>query len=100
MTVWIYRLKGYRLIGRRIRNSAGELDIVMRRGAVLVGIEVKYRHKGTPQEQAVPSARQLARIKRALILQQSRMPASQDDDLRLDIVIWSGWFRMRRYSGC
>lgn len=36
-------LKGYRLLARRARTPAGEIDLVMRRGDTLVLVEVKYR---------------------------------------------------------
>ncbi|MGQ0811743.1 MAG: YraN family protein [Nitrospiraceae bacterium] len=37
------RRKGYRILSRNLRSSAGELDIVAQDGAVLVFIEVKAR---------------------------------------------------------
>ncbi|MDP6406801.1 MAG: YraN family protein [Alphaproteobacteria bacterium] len=40
---WLLRLKGYRILARRERTAAGELDIVARRGATLVFVEVKQR---------------------------------------------------------
>jgi len=36
-------LKGYRLVKRRYRNFAGEIDLVMHHKKTLVAIEVKYR---------------------------------------------------------
>ena len=38
-----YMLAGYWPVARRLRTKAGELDLVMRRGKTLIGIEVKYR---------------------------------------------------------
>ena len=38
-----YMLGGYWPVARRLRTKAGELDLVMRRGKTLIGIEVKYR---------------------------------------------------------
>ena len=40
--LWLM-LKGYRLIGFRIRTSFGEIDLLARRGDVLAAVEVKRR---------------------------------------------------------
>jgi putative endonuclease len=37
------RLKGYRLLARRYKSGAGEVDLIMRRGEVTAFIEVKAR---------------------------------------------------------
>ena len=40
---WFYRMRGYRVVGRNVRLNAGEIDIVLRRGRLLVVAEVKTR---------------------------------------------------------
>jgi putative endonuclease len=40
---WFYRLRGYRIVDRNVRLTAGEIDLVVRRGATLVIAEVKTR---------------------------------------------------------
>ena len=37
------RLKGYRILGQRLKMRGGELDLVARRGDVLIFVEVKAR---------------------------------------------------------
>lgn len=37
------RLKGYRILGRRVRTPVGEIDIVARQRDILVFVEVKAR---------------------------------------------------------
>lgn len=39
----ILRLKGYKILARRFKTRSGEIDIIARRGAVLVFAEVKSR---------------------------------------------------------
>ena len=40
---WFYRLRGYRIVARNVRLRAGEIDLVVRRGGLLVFVEVKSR---------------------------------------------------------
>ena len=43
LALWSLRLKGYRLLARRFKSKAGEVDLIMRRGGVTAFIEVKQR---------------------------------------------------------
>lgn len=40
---WFYRLRGYAILGRNVRLPAGEIDLVVKRGAITVIAEVKTR---------------------------------------------------------
>ena len=40
---WFYRLRGYRIVDRNLRLPAGEIDLVVKRGAQVVIAEVKTR---------------------------------------------------------
>lgn len=55
--IWL-RLKGYRILGRNLRTPVGEIDLLARRGTLLVICEVKHRptldqalHAVTPRQQ-------------------------------------------------
>lgn len=58
------RLKGYRIMARNVRLPSGEIDVVARRGTLLIFVEVKYRPQLFIAENAV-SVRQWQRIERA-----------------------------------
>ena len=45
IAAFVLRLSGYRILARRWRCGAGELDIYAHRGATLAFVEVKYRHR-------------------------------------------------------
>ena len=64
--------KGYRILGRRVKTRAGEIDIIAVRGKRLVFVEVKRRLTRDDSEGAV-SVRQAARIRRAAALGWSRL---------------------------
>jgi putative endonuclease len=57
--------KGYRILGRRVKTRAGEIDIIAVRGKRLAFVEVKRRLTREDAEGAI-SARQAARIRQAL----------------------------------
>jgi len=43
LAAWWLRLKGYRLVARNFRSSAGEIDLIVWRGKILAMVEVKTR---------------------------------------------------------
>lgn len=43
LAAWTLRLKGYKILAQRYRSPVGEVDLIAKRGKVLVMIEVKAR---------------------------------------------------------
>lgn len=63
--LWHLRLRGYRILARRFRVPAGEIDLIVRRGGVLAAIEVKARDSLAAAGESI-SRHQRRRIARAL----------------------------------
>ena len=61
--LWL-QAKGYRILARRARGPLGEIDLVARRGQLLVFVEVKTRPSHTAALEAI-APRQRRRIERA-----------------------------------
>ena len=82
----LYRRMGWRILDRNYRCKGGEIDLVVRRGPVIVFCEVKSRHTdrwGEPSE-AVHHAKQ-ARLRRlAAQWLSDRKPGAVD--IRFDVV--------------
>lgn len=77
--------KGYSILARRVRTGAGEIDLIARRGKVIVFIEVKARRTEIAAlESVTPTARQ--RIARSADLWMAKRPALQDYGWRFDII--------------
>jgi putative endonuclease len=65
--VWRLRLAGWRILARRWRSAAGEIDIVARRRGVVAFVEVKAR-AGREDALLAVTPRQQRRIARAAAL--------------------------------
>jgi putative endonuclease len=59
--------RGYRIVGRNVRAGGVELDLIVRRGSLVVFVEVKTRRAGGPGsgEDAVDARKQLRLVRGA-----------------------------------
>lgn len=85
IAIWWMRAKAYRLVVRNYQSRSGEIDIIMRRGRVLVFVEVKYRADRAAARAAM-TARQWGRIARAAGDFTRRHPAFRDHQWRFDLI--------------
>lgn len=88
---WHYLLRGYRILARNVRLPAGEIDLVLKRGATIVIAEVKTRQSVSAGE----GHEAVTRVKRERMIKlgdqyAARHPQAQ---LRYDILslYWTGW---------
>ncbi len=86
LAVLLLMLKGYRILGRRVKTKVGEIDLVARSPwGIICFIEVKARASGALALDAVGS-RQQARIARAAQLYLAARPRLGNRGVRYDIV--------------
>jgi putative endonuclease len=78
--------KGYRIAARRWRCEAGEIDIVARRGRLLVFVEVKARATFDGAAYSI-SERQKQRIATAAALWLAQNPQDALHDMRFDAIL-------------
>jgi putative endonuclease len=83
--LWL-RLKGYRILARRVRLPVGEIDLIARRGSIIAFIEVKARQSRTAAETAVPEAN-WRRINRAAQSWVGQRRDCENLDWRFDLVM-------------
>jgi len=84
---WYYRMRGYRVLAANERAGGNELDIVLRRGRLLVFCEVKARSSTSfadPLESI--DAEKLRRIRRAAEAFLARRPDLAGLDIALEAV--------------
>jgi putative endonuclease len=78
--------KGFRILARRFRSPVGEVDIVARRGRLLVFAEVKARNRlDDAAESLLP--RQQRRIAAAASAWLVAHPDDAESDIRFDAVL-------------
>ena len=91
--VWLW-LTGYRIRARRFKTALGEVDIVVQRAGVTIGIEVKKRASLVlAVESITPRVRQ--RLQRALACYVGQQKIPDGSDMRVDAFCFGAWYRFR-----
>ena len=88
---------GFEVLGRRLRSPAGEIDLVARRGGLVVLVEVKARRSLTEAAFAItPSqARRLLQAGHALLAIHPEWAAG---DVRFDVLLVDAAGTVRRIT--
>lgn len=82
--IWLM-LKGYRILGFRLKTPQAEIDLLAQKGQVLAVVEVKSRADLTSALEAVGHD-QRERLRRAGRTLAARRPALQNAAVRLDLI--------------
>lgn len=85
LAAWWLRLCGWRILARRVKLKAGEVDIVARKGRTLAFVEVKWRRDPGRLDEAIDAyrLRRVARAAEALVPRYAR----HGDDVRIDVIL-------------
>ncbi|WP_404336833.1 YraN family protein [Sphingomonas sp. MMS12-HWE2-04] len=82
---WWLRLKGWRILDRRVRTPAGEVDLIARKGSLVAFVEVKTRATDAELDFAIDAFR-LSRVAAAAEYLMPRY-AGPNDDIRVDVIL-------------
>jgi len=82
---WYLRLRGWRILDRRVRTPVGEVDLVARRGKLIAFVEVKTRATAAELDFAIDEPR-LARVAAAAEYLMPRY-TQPGDDIRVDVLL-------------
>lgn len=85
MAAWWLRLMGWRILARRVKLKAGEVDLIARKGRTIAFIEVKWRNQAGHLGAAI-DAHRLRRVARAAEMLAGRY-AKAGDDIRIDVIL-------------
>ncbi len=86
LALLLLRIKGYRPLARRFRSTAGEIDLIVRRGRRIVYVEVKARGATAAAAESV-GPRQRRRIGRAAAHFLKLRPDLAALEQRFDVVL-------------
>ncbi|MBL0319501.1 MAG: YraN family protein [Alphaproteobacteria bacterium] len=84
-----YFIQGYRLVCWRYRCSYGEIDLVFKRGTLLIFIEVKARRNSHETVEKTIGYKQRRRIKRAAQFFIATHPRFHHFSYRIDAILIS-----------
>lgn len=82
---WWLRLKGWRILARRVRTPVGEVDLIAERGGLVAFVEVKRRATAGELDHAIDE-RRLARVAAAAGLLAPNY-AGGGQDIRIDVIL-------------
>jgi putative endonuclease len=85
IAAWYLRMKGWRIVGTRVRTPVGEVDIIARRFRTTAFVEVKTRGTLADLDNAVDRQR-LRRVAAAASALAARH-ASPGGDIRIDVIL-------------
>jgi putative endonuclease len=89
IAAWWLRLQGWRIVGQRVRNPRGEVDLVARRGKTLAFVEVKGRVKDADLATAIDAHR----LKRVAAAAESLIGkyGVGAQNIRIDVILVAPW---------
>ncbi|MEO6387173.1 MAG: YraN family protein [Croceibacterium sp.] len=85
LAAWWLRLRGWRIVGRRVKTPRGEIDLVARRGGTVAFVEVKWR-KGAEDLASAIDAYRLRRVAAAAEAVAHRY-ARAGETVRIDVLL-------------
>jgi len=85
MAAWYLRLKGWRILARRVKTPRGEIDLVARRGRTVAFVEVKWRRTAAELGVAIDDYRLRRVAAAAEAVAQRFVPAGFDQ--RIDVLL-------------
>ncbi len=82
------RLKGYKILEKRFKTTLGEIDIIAKKGKILVFVEVKARKREELIE-VILRPKQVERIKSAAEIFIAKNLEYENFDIRFDFILFS-----------
>lgn len=85
LAAWWLRLKGWRILARRVKTPRGEIDLVARHGRMVAFVEVKWRNRREDLDSAIDEWR-LRRVAAAAEAVGARYVRAGDSQ-RIDVLL-------------
>ncbi|MGC6512197.1 MAG: YraN family protein [Parvibaculales bacterium] len=98
LAAWLLRIKGWRILERRWSCHQGEVDVIARKGDLVIFVEVKYRATIQSALDALTRA-QWQRIEAAAEVYMTRFAKLPGCSWRFDAVCVTPWAVPRHFEG-
>ncbi len=82
--IWL-KLKGWSILGQRVKTPLGEIDLIAKRGGIVAFIEVKWRKQKADLDHAIDEHR-LQRVAAAVECVAHEY-AKDGEDIRVDVML-------------
>ena len=89
IAAWWLRLHGWHIVGQRVRNPRGEVDLIARRGRTIAFVEVKARVR----EANLATAIDAYRLRRVAAAAESLLHkyGNGTQEMRIDVILIAPW---------
>ena len=100
LAIWYLRFKGYRLVSRNFivkkGTGAGEIDLIMTKGKMIVFFEVKKRRTYGAAAEAITIRNQMRVVKSAAVFLQNNAKYAKYQ-MRFDAILFSHYHFLPRH---
>ena len=89
LAAWFLRLKGWRIVGARVKRPRGEVDIIARRSKSIAFVEVKAR----TQARDLATAIDATRLRRVAAAAEILLPkyGKECENMQIDVIMVAPW---------
>ena len=89
LAAWFLRLKGWRIVGTRVKTPRGEVDIIARRGKSIAFVEVKARTQASDLATAIDATR----LRRVAAAAEILLPkyGKECENMQIDGIVVAPW---------
>lgn len=85
LAAYFLKEQGYEILAERVRNAAGEIDLIARKDSLIAFVEVKWRKRAADLDTAIDE-RRLARVAAATEIAAYDY-AKNGEDIRVDVIL-------------
>lgn len=86
---WFLRMRGWRIVGERVKTPRGEIDLIARRGKTVAFVEVKMRSRAMDLATAIDAYR-LRRVAAAAEILLPRY-GKNTENMQIDVILVAPW---------